>query len=64
MPDDLIGSCMDIDRAGRYLNILKKEKDEQELAAIVLSKTLEAFEWIRGNLGTDYGKDDLDHRQR
>ena len=53
MPDDLIGSCMDIDRAGRYLNILKKEKDEQELAAIVLSKTLEAFEWIRGNLGTD-----------
>lgn len=51
MPEHIVDSCMDIDRVGRYHFILRKCEDEQHHAATILSKTLEVFEWIRGELG-------------
>ena len=50
MPELMIDSCKDIDRVGRYHFILRKCEDEQQHAATILSKTLEVFEWIRGEL--------------
>ncbi len=50
MPQHLIDSCTAIEQAGRYEQILNKKIEDQECAEIVLSKTLEAFEWIRGEI--------------
>jgi hypothetical protein len=50
MPQHLINSCMAIEQAGRYEQILNKKTEDQECAEIILNKTLEAFEWIRGKI--------------
>jgi hypothetical protein len=52
MPEQLLNSCMEIELAGKYGSILKKGRDDQEHTAAILSKTLEAFEWMRGEIGT------------
>ena len=52
MPEQILESCGAIDQAGRYESILNTRSDEQEKAETILSKTLEAFEWIRGEMGT------------
>jgi len=52
MPERLIDSCIIISQAGRYETILKTRSDEQELAAIILSSTLETFEWIRNEISS------------
>jgi hypothetical protein len=53
MPGNLVNSCLDIDRVGRYQFGHREKEDEQQQAATILSKTLEVFEWIRGGLGGD-----------
>jgi hypothetical protein len=53
MPGHLIDSCLFIDQIGRYQFSHREKDDEQPQAATVLSKTLEVFEWIRGELGDD-----------
>lgn len=53
MPDRLLDSCLEIDRAGRYGSILEKRPDEQERAAIILCKTLETFEWMRREISAN-----------
>jgi hypothetical protein len=50
IPERLTRSCLDIDQAGSYGNILEKEPEDQERAATMLSKTLEVFEWIRSEI--------------
>ena len=50
MPVDVIESCIEVERAGRFSSHQGKGNDEQEEAAMVLSKTLEAFEWMRAKL--------------
>jgi hypothetical protein len=53
MPGDLIDSSSEIDRAGRYRFSHGENDDEQLQAAAILGKTLEVFEWIRGELRDD-----------
>lgn len=52
MPTHLIDSCVNVARAGRYESILRGSLDEQELAATILSNTLETFEWIRNEMAS------------
>jgi hypothetical protein len=50
MPHGVMDSCIEVERAGRFVTNQGNGRDDQEEAAMILSKTLEAFEWIRANL--------------
>lgn len=51
MPCHLVYSCLEIDQFGRCQFSHREKDDEQQHAATILSKTLEVFEWMRGELG-------------
>jgi hypothetical protein len=53
MPEHFQASIEEIDRAGKYLSIMKMRSNDQEYAASILSKTLETFDWIRGEIGKE-----------
>jgi hypothetical protein len=50
MPEHLRDSCNAIDLAGRYRSFLGERSDDQEQAAYMLSRSLEVFEWMRGEM--------------
>jgi hypothetical protein len=52
MPVQLIDSFKEIDSAER-LYIQPIGQDDAESTATVLSKTLEVFEWLRGEIGQE-----------
>jgi hypothetical protein len=50
MPENLIDHCIEIETFGRILTKEKYGGDDPERSATALSETLEAFEWIRGEI--------------
>jgi hypothetical protein len=50
MPEQLRNFCNMIEMAGRPGSLLKKGPDDQERASYMLGRSLEVFEWIRGEV--------------
>jgi hypothetical protein len=53
MPENILTSCRMIDLAGRYGPVLKARSNDQEYAAMILSRTVEALDWIRGEVSKE-----------
>lgn len=53
MPEKLIGHCLEIEDMGRTLAAKNDGEEGLERSARVLSETLEAFEWIKGEIDAD-----------
>jgi hypothetical protein len=50
MSESMLVSLLTIESDGRYRSILKGNAGDQEHAAAMLSRTLEIFEWMKGEM--------------